>query len=92
MGVVRHASKKRAALLRIYAKRRRMFLEANPFCRCGRPATEVHHMAGRGALLLEESKWKALCHTCHHWATEHPREAIAVGLSLPRIATGEEAS
>ena len=76
-----------AALLRIYAKKRRLFLEANPWClRCGGTATDVHHMAGRvGDLLLDESKWAAMCRDCHAYATEHPLEAIERGWSLPRI-------
>lgn len=84
---MRHLSKKRAALVRIYAKRRIEFLMKQEWCRrCGTGATEVHHMAGRiGDALLDESRWLALCVWCHRWVTEHPREAIEQGWSLPRV-------
>jgi hypothetical protein len=84
---VRAVSKKRAALMRVYSKRAAEFLAEHPRCaRCPQRATEVHHMAGRiGARLLDESRWMALCRTCHRWATEHPAAAIELGVSLPRV-------
>ena len=79
--------RKKAAAVRIYIKMRRDFLEHNPWClRCGGRAEEVHHKAGRlGALLLDDTKWAAMCHPCHVYATEHPSEAIERGWSLPRV-------
>ena len=84
---MRPASKKRAVALRLYAKRRRAFLEANPVChRCHERATDVHHMQGRvGGLLLDESKWLPLCRDCHREVTVRPRWAIEQGYSLPRV-------
>lgn len=84
---MRAVSKKRAALLRIYAKVRNDFLAANPNCiRCGHAATEVHHAAGRGAgRLVAVETFRAMCRDCHRWATENPRAAIEQGFSLPRI-------
>lgn len=83
---IRRESKKTAAARRIYNKRRALFLEANPWCAVGGcVATEVHHMAGRGAALLDESRWLPLCRDHHAYVTEHPREAIERGWSLPRI-------
>jgi len=84
---VKAVSKKRAALLRIYRKRRDEFMAAHPSCaRCGQRSEELHHKAGRvGAALLDESRWTALCSPCHRWATEHPLDAIAEGYSLPRV-------
>ena len=83
---LRSRSAKLARLQRVYTKLRREFLTDNPWClRCGRTATEVHHKAGRGALLLAVETWAAMCHECHRYATEHPREAIERGWSLPRI-------
>lgn len=82
---MRAVSKRRAAALRIYTARRRAFLEDNPQCAIGgERATEVHHMAGRGHLLLDESKWLPLCSDHHRQVTEHPRWAVESGWSLPR--------
>lgn len=89
---MRRTSRKMAVLLRKYSKQRRTYLEANPQCaRCGRPAIEIHHRAGRvGLRLLDESTWMAVCRDCHVRITEHPAEAIAEGWSLPRV--GREAA
>jgi hypothetical protein len=84
---VRRQSKKRAALIRVYLQRREVWLLNNPWCvRCGGEATEIHHAAGRIAgRLIDVSGFRAMCHDCHVWATEHPKEAIARGFSLPRV-------
>lgn len=84
---MRTVSAKRARLLRLYAAKRLAFLEANPTCaRCGQWAFQVHHKAGRvGALLLDDSKWLAVCAFCHEWITTHPGEAIEQGFSLTRV-------
>ena len=85
---MRPVSKKRAAVLRIYAKKRLEFLEENARCvRCQDPATQVHHMAGRDGTqrLLDATRWAAMCAWCHRWVTEHPQQAIAEGYSLPRV-------
>jgi ribosomal protein S27AE len=84
---VRPVSAKRARALRIYAAKRLRFLEANPTCaRCGQWAFQIHHKAGRiGALLLDESKWLAVCGFCHDEITRNPAQAIADGWSLPRV-------
>lgn len=85
---LRHVSKKRAVLNRRYSKLRALFLEEHPWCcRCGGLADEVHHAAGRGSgNFLRVETWRAACHDCHVWITEHPREAVARGWSLPRVA------
>lgn len=85
---MRRQSRKRAALVRIYLKRRGEFLGNQPWClRCGALATEVHHKAGRvGGLLLDESKWAAVCAGCHRYITEHPAEAVDRGWSLLRVS------
>lgn len=84
---MRPISRKRAALVRVYAKRRAEFLEHNPWClRCGMAATEVHHRAGRiGGRLLDDTTWAAACHDCHLYITAHPAEAVERGWSLPRV-------
>lgn len=84
---MRPVSKKRAVLQRLYTRKREAFLDEHPHCaRCGERSLQVHHMAGRiGALLLDDSKWLAVCGWCHQWLTEHPAQAIADGHSLPRV-------
>lgn len=85
---MRSRTPKRAAAERKYLVARRRFLEDNPNCaRCGERASEVHHMAGRrGDALLDEARWLPLCSADHRWVTEHPRQAIADGWSLSRVA------
>lgn len=90
-GRIKPVSAKRAAENRIYVKRRREFLEANPACSwpagCAFPATEVHHKRGRvGALYLNQAHWFASCHDHHRWITEHPRESVAMGVSELRVS------
>lgn len=84
---MRRVSKKRATLIRIYLKRREAFLRNNPWCiRCGGEATEIQHARGRvGGDLLNEATWRAMCHGCHMYVTEHPREAYEQGWSMRRI-------
>ena len=51
---------------------------------CTIQATEVHHMAGRGAWRLCYIPWfKSACHHCHQWVTIHSKQAIEMGLSFP---------
>lgn len=48
----------------------------------------AHHAAGReGKLLMDKSKWVPLCGLHHIWVTEHSKEAIELGISLPRNQT-----
>ena len=87
---MRAVSPKRAALLRIYSKRRAVFLETHPRCSfpsgCAWPATEIHHRRGRvGALLLDEAHWSGLCNDHHRWTTEHPAIAYEMGISERRV-------
>lgn len=51
---------------------------------CTHKATEIHHMKGRRGLLLILSKYFAYhCPNCHRWVTDHSKEAVEIGLSLP---------
>lgn len=44
-----------------------------------------HHQMGRtNALLNDQTKWLPLCLKHHEWATKHSKEAIELGISLPR--------
>jgi hypothetical protein len=85
-------SPKRASDEARYLKARKAWLEGKCCARCG--TTEnltVQHMRGRvGPLLLDQRFWLPLCwDPCHSWATEHPREAIAQGWSMPRTWDSE---
>jgi hypothetical protein len=61
-------------------------LEKNPDCkRCTRPATTVHHPAGRiGDLLTDDTIFIGFCFECHEWAEMNPIQAKEQGYSLPR--------
>lgn len=88
---LRRVSTKRAAQLRIYAKKRKAFLarEENQICPVDQagffgenrfssllPATEIHHLDGReNELLLDESKWLAVSREGHSWIHAHSNEA-----------------
>lgn len=53
---------------------------------CDQRATEVHHKRGRvGGDLLDIDHWAGLCHAHHVWVTEHPAEAIRLGISERRV-------
>lgn len=86
---MRRNTPKRARQEREYTKLRRVFLASSPWCTypdCGHPATEVHHRRGRvGALLTAVEHWSPLCHGHHVFVTEHPSEALAMGLSESRL-------
>lgn len=85
-------SQKRSKEEKLYSAKRILFLQKHPMCEahlsgiCMEYATDVHHMAGRiDDLLLDESKWKALCRNCHDWVETHPEEAKEKGLSINRL-------
>lgn len=80
-------SKKMIERLDKYAERRRVFLNDRPVCEvCKRnKPKDVHHKQGRtGALLLDESKWLAVCRPCHNRITVDSKWAIENGYSLNR--------
>lgn len=73
-------SKKRFEENKIYRIRNPIFLAANPFCmRCNKPASCVHHWAGRRGNFLKEETWRSSCDPCNMFAREHPEAAIAEG-------------
>lgn len=81
---MRAVSKRRAALLRIYAKRRVEFLTNRPKCEfprgCEQRATTIQHLRGRrGERLLDETWWAASCLDHNLWAEDHTGEALAMG-------------
>lgn len=84
-------SPKRSKLERAYAAKRITFLTEHTMCEarlpcCTNNATDVHHKQGRiGMLLLDVTKWLAVCRACHDWIERHPAEAQERGFSLKRI-------
>lgn len=92
---LKSVSSKRAKENRIYTERRKAFLIANPTCdahhalvaldSCA-PATEVHHMAGRGKNFLNEDTWLPVCQGCHLTIHAHPNTARELGFIAPRGA------
>jgi hypothetical protein len=77
---LKKVSTKRAKELREYAKLRKVFLSAHPFCMAQGcypfAATQVHHMAGRwGKKLLNVDKFLAVC--ADHQRMIHNRPAWA---------------
>lgn len=50
-----------------------------------KPCEHAHHPAGReGGRLLNFTELIPLCAKHHIWVTEHSKEAIELGISLPR--------
>lgn len=75
-----------SARMRIYGARVKAFLRLNPFCAVypTRPATEVHHRAGRsGRLLLWEPGWLAVSQEGHVKIHGSPSKARRLGWLLP---------
>ena len=85
-------SPKRMSQEREYSKKRKSFLLSSPLCQaklpntCTTHATDVHHMQGRiGKLLTDETKFLAVCRSCHDWIEMHPIEAKELGFSISKI-------
>lgn len=86
------ASKARKLIQAQYVRQRNAFLKKNCMCEAclefrmvRRDANDVHHKQGRtGNLLLDESKWMAVCRYCHDWIHDNPKEATARGWLIPR--------
>lgn len=85
-------SQKRSKEERLYLGKRIIFLQEHPMCQahlpgiCTEYSTDVHHKEGRiGELLLDDTKWLALCRSCHEWVEHNPEEAKEKGFSIKRI-------
>lgn len=89
---MRQVSKKRARQLREYAKKRKLFLEQNPYCKvCGAPADQIHHKKGReNELLLNEDFWLPVDFKCHRKIEDNPQWAKEKGYSINRTRTMKE--
>lgn len=53
---------------------------------CAGQSVDVHELLRRsaGGSIVDESNLLCVCRPCHDWIGLHPREAIALGLSLSR--------
>lgn len=83
-------SKKMIANLKIYNVLRKDYLKDHPICECGRngckrKSVDIHHKKGRGIYLNEIKYWLAVARECHTWITEHPKEAMELGLIISRL-------
>lgn len=85
---IRQRSKKRAKLMReVRIPLVKKMLEEDEtgtpaLCvRCGRVATEVDEVVGRGrgGSFLDETNCQRFCNECHRWKTDHPRQATEDG-------------
>jgi 5-methylcytosine-specific restriction endonuclease McrA len=75
---------------RIERERRQLVAEvlaARPRCQaqldgCTLRSVDVHEVKtrGRGGSILDPANVLALCRSCHDWVTEHPAEAVELGL------------
>lgn len=86
-------SAKRRGEMKIYAVKRKAFLEANPQCTVmpSRKATDVHHTRGRaGALFLCEEFWLAVSREGHHKINENPSWARKRGLLCAKGHWGKQ--
>jgi 5-methylcytosine-specific restriction endonuclease McrA len=75
---LRRTSKKRATQNRAYSKLRKEFLLRRLYCDIckTKPVSHVHHKDGReGLLLVDLSKWMALCFDCHRRVHANPKWA-----------------
>lgn len=84
-------SNKQAKELRDYRKKREEYLNAHPNCEvCGRPATDIHHKAGRiGKLLTDILNFLAVCRPCHTRIETNPKWAKEKGYSKNRLDNEE---
>lgn len=90
---MRRETSLRAMQRKLYERARLVFLALHPRCeKCGAPATEVHHMAGReGWLLVWLKHFMAVCRRCHRWITDNGKAAAAQGWKYEvQITTPEQ--
>jgi hypothetical protein len=97
---IQRVSKARAAQLRVYAKKRKAFLNWK-MCQCqgfkdpktGKPicyrlphlATDIHHSRGRiGKLLTDERFFIGVCREAHSWIGRNVESARKLGLICAR--------
>jgi hypothetical protein len=82
-GHVRPRGRAMEAKMRIYRRRRIVFLAAHPFCAVlpDRRSETIHHQRGKiGPLLLDERFWIATSLEGHRWIDDNKAEARRRGL------------
>ena len=86
-------NEKRAVVNKVYEKARKLYLSTHFVCEahlenCTKEATEIHHQAGKASeeLLVNPDYFLAVCRRCHREIEENPAQAIASGLSVPRLS------
>lgn len=91
-GVIPQVSEKRKEVNKVYDKVAKQYKKEHPKCEadlegCTKKTTDIHHQAGRSnaALLINTNYFLACCRSCHSWIEIHPHEALAMGLSVPRL-------
>lgn len=85
---IRRVSDKRRKELAEYVRLKKLFFGqfglACDVDDCHRPASDVHHVRGRGKLLNETKYWKAVCRHHHRQIHDNPEWARSVGLLAPK--------
>lgn len=86
---IKKISDKTEKLNKLYLVLRETFLRNNLYCKAKLPncqnfATDVHHMAGRGVYLLDDSLFLPVCRICHGQIEENPLMAKTMGFSVSR--------
>ena len=104
-GVRQTSAKKRTPLSPRSPKQRRIeaaydvlrkkYLEAHQMCEahlggCSTYATDIHHKAGRGQYMLDDTTYLAVCRTCHQYIELHPIEAKEMGFSINRLTSNKD--
>lgn len=81
------SSKRRRELVH-YRKLRTTYLGGHPTCECceRRPATDIHHKAGRtSGNYLRVTTWMAVCRECHDYIHRFPKLSKALGYLQPSV-------
>ena len=81
-------SEKRAKQVRQYNKEVKEWKKDKSCALCGAVPVDCHHQLGKeNELLLDRRFWLPLCRDHHRYFTDNSREAIELGISLPRNST-----
>jgi len=80
-GPLKPRSKKGASNEGKFHRLKKRYLGKHPHCdMCLGPSVDIHHSLGRGAYLLDEATFVALCRPCHHKVHNNPAWAKQQGL------------
>ena len=79
---IKKMSDKTAKLNKVYSVACKQFKKDNPRCQyedCRSATQDVHHIAGRGVNLLNQSTWMAVCRGHHRYIHDNPKESRESG-------------